>query len=97
MGAGMEHQSRERTSSCVRVVKQRLRDLRVGRVIAVVFNGRVQKARILRGGGSLKIYYRLTSYSTFFTYHVLTSDEGMTWVRDWNSKATDALRTAVAL
>lgn len=77
-------------------MKQRDHDLRVGIAIAVVIDGEVFKAKILRGGGSVKIYYRLTT-GDFYVSHVMRSSEGLNWSRDWNRKSTDALRVSVAL
>ena len=70
--------------------------VRVGRVIAVVNQGRVVKARVIRGGGGTCVYYRLTQ-ATFFASKLLASEEGITWARDWSGPRADALRTTVAL
>lgn len=80
----------------MRVVKNR--DLRPGRAIAVVFEDTVMKAKIVRGKNAIKIYYRITQFRPGgSTLSKLRSEEGLTWVRDWNSKASDALRVVCAL
>ena len=94
------------------------RALRAGRAIGVVVDVEglprtLRKAKLLRGGGSIKLYYRLTQAFDgarvrrgrpateravpFFVSHVLARDEGVTWVRDWNSAEADALRAVLAL
>jgi len=70
--------------------------IRVGRFISVVYNGRVMKGRVMRGGGRTKILVVLTQGSVFVN-DLRLCDEGLTWCRDWTGPKADALRVAVGL
>lgn len=70
--------------------------VRVGRFISVVYNGKVVKGRVMRGGGRTKIYVHLTQ-SYAFVNDLRLCDEGITWCRDWTGVNADALRVAVGL
>jgi hypothetical protein len=99
VGSRLEHESSERASSHGGVVVSRrysIAGVRVGRFIAVVHDGRVVKGRVLRGGGSVRVHYRITGVP-FFSSKLLVSEEGITWARDWTGSRADALRTVVAL